>query len=440
MSTPMSTTTSTPVSRHRRSPAGARRQRGIAALAVVMVLFFIVSMVAAYTSRNLIFEQRTSANQYASSQAMDAAEAGLEWALAKVNQGRVDAACAASTDTADPTFRERYLAIDAGSGVITALAATATCVWNGADWDCRCPAAGNELPTAPSGDGIFPAFRVRFWWGTGSTPGTPPQPGVITLEANGCTRLDANCLSFGGQGVANEGRTIVRTLVALASALPRPPAAALTARGNVDLGDASIHLVNVDGASNGILVQQRGPTLDAGPLLTSLPGVPTNLARITGDLTLPDTADRYFSSFFNLWPQAHRQQPAAIAIDCAPSCDAVTLRAAASANPGRTLWATGDVVLDTPGDIGSPTAPLVLVVEGNLVFAAGTTVHGVVYARNGTWTTSGAGGTTIRGALVAEGDVDGTGTATVVYDRAVIDRLRLASGSIVRVPGGWRDF
>ncbi|MBK7062382.1 MAG: hypothetical protein IPH51_18705 [Rubrivivax sp.] len=35
----------------------------------MMVLFFIMSLVAAYTSRNLIFEQRTSANQLRSTQA-----------------------------------------------------------------------------------------------------------------------------------------------------------------------------------------------------------------------------------------------------------------------------------------------------------------------------------------------------------------------------------
>ena len=44
--------------------APIRQQRGIAALVVVMVLFFIISLVAAYTGRNLIFEQRTSTNQY----------------------------------------------------------------------------------------------------------------------------------------------------------------------------------------------------------------------------------------------------------------------------------------------------------------------------------------------------------------------------------------
>ena len=52
-----------------------------------MLLFFIISLVAAYAGRNLIFEQKTSANQYRATQAFEAAEAGLEWALAMLNGG-----------------------------------------------------------------------------------------------------------------------------------------------------------------------------------------------------------------------------------------------------------------------------------------------------------------------------------------------------------------
>jgi Tfp pilus assembly protein PilX len=37
-------------------------QRGAATLLVVVVLFFILALVTAYASRNLIFEQRISAN------------------------------------------------------------------------------------------------------------------------------------------------------------------------------------------------------------------------------------------------------------------------------------------------------------------------------------------------------------------------------------------
>ncbi len=47
----------------------------------------------------------------------------------------------------------------------------------------------------------------------------------------------------------------------------------------------------------------------------------------------------------------------------------------------------------------------------------------------------------IRGALVTRGNITAGGAdARIVYDRALLDRLRLTSGSFVRVPGSWRDF
>ena len=116
-----------------------------------MVLFFIMSLVAAYASRNLIFEQRTSANNYRSTQAFEAAEAGLEWALAMLNGGRIDDVCAPSTDAAampfaSATFWPMPTAIiqartwdDAG----TATPLRPGCVRGNAGWACSCPAAGD---------------------------------------------------------------------------------------------------------------------------------------------------------------------------------------------------------------------------------------------------------------------------------------------------------
>ena len=43
-------------------PASQRQQRGAAALIVTMVLFFAMTLVAAYVNRNLVFEQRISKN------------------------------------------------------------------------------------------------------------------------------------------------------------------------------------------------------------------------------------------------------------------------------------------------------------------------------------------------------------------------------------------
>ena len=63
----------------------AAGQRGAASLIVVMLLFFVLSLTAAYANRHLIFEQKTSANQSRSTAAFEAAEAGIEWALAQLN-------------------------------------------------------------------------------------------------------------------------------------------------------------------------------------------------------------------------------------------------------------------------------------------------------------------------------------------------------------------
>jgi len=58
-----------------------RSERGAAALIVTMVLLLVSSLVVLYVNRNLIFEQRSAANQYRAAQAFEASEAGVEWAL-----------------------------------------------------------------------------------------------------------------------------------------------------------------------------------------------------------------------------------------------------------------------------------------------------------------------------------------------------------------------
>ena len=186
----------------------ARAQRGVATLVVVMVLFFIISLVAAYTNRNLLFEQRTSANQYRSTQSHEAAQAGIEWAVAMLNSGRITTACTPSTSAGDTNFRQRYLTIGA-NGVISANASasgsvpylSARCVFNGNGWNCDCPADGTPAPTVPTGAGAFPAYGMRFV----SLTGTPP-PGVIRLETIACARYDDACLDF-NNNEGDEGRT-----------------------------------------------------------------------------------------------------------------------------------------------------------------------------------------------------------------------------------------
>ena len=443
-----------------------RRERGLASLIVVAVLFFIVSLVAAYTNRNLIFEQRTSGNQYRSTQAIEAAEAGVEWALAMLNNGRLDANCAPTADAGQSSFRQRYLStsantglivptIDDGSGAPRAMTTAdpqwalgegnlwPSCVFDGTDWSCSCQ-SGAGAPAIVAHDastGGFPAFRVRC------VRASTTRPEVVRLEVNGCTRLENDCLSFPATAVAGEGRASVRVLVALQSALPSIPTAALTVRGDLDDAD-DIRVFNATPGSSGIAVTAGGAIngFDVDDVhLGGAPGTPVDAALLLapdpalGVGAVPD-GPRLFAAIFGASDVTYRDQAATLVLDCNAGCDADFVRGVAARNPGRILWAQGDVDLDAGGPLGAPNDPVLLVVEGGLNVAI--PVYGLIHGRDANWLATGAATGVIRGAMIAENDLDLSGGASfsVVHDAQVLSRLRWRHGSFVRVPGSWRDF
>lgn len=423
--------------------APPRRQSGVATLAIVAILFFIVSLVAAYTNRNLIFEQRTSTNQLRSTLAFEAAEGGVDWVLAQLNAGRIDASCVPTDDTTATTFRERYLAV-AADGMITPVANVSVACVRDADngWSCDCPAAGTPAPDDAGGTGVRPAFRARFVVPSG------PRPGVIGLEVNGCTRLNNDCLGFPAVAVGGEGRATVALTLALRSALPAPPVTAITVRGDFRVNEA-LGAFNPDPTDGGFAVLAGGDFIDVHGRLQvgSAPGTPADVSRLVlfddGPLSdLPD-ADAMFTSTFMLLPGIYREQPGTVVLDCTDGCDGDDVRAMAALQPGRIIWIDGDVALDGADPIGSAASPVVLVIEG--AASIDGTVYGVVYVRQPDpadasvpWDAQGSG--TLNGALIVEGGMDGDARFTVVRDRDVLTTVQRRHGSFVRVPGSWRDF
>ncbi len=225
-------------------------------------------------------------------------------------------------------------------------------------------------------------------------------------------------------------------------------------RGDVNTGGGlSLNVYNTDVPTGGVTIQARGTVNMAGFSLLSrlgtpdIPGIPGSLSVIDNDASLPadvvlPSGDVWgvFTSVFNMWPRVYPQQPAAFKLDCGVAgCSADTVRTAALLNPGRVLWLQGDLVLDSAGAIGSPSDPVLLVVTGNFsATGASSRIYGLVYVQSGDWVN--AGSAEVHGAVIAEGNLTGTGSPVLVYDAAILKRLRLATGSFVRVPGGWKDF
>lgn len=441
----------------RQSSRRAQRQpRGAASLIVVMVLFFLLSLVAAYTGRNLIFEQRTSVNQFRAVQAFEAAEAGVEWALAMLNGGRIVDNCLEATATpAQTSFRQRYLNIDPVTGMVTPRMTAAggmitpSCVFNGTDWVCSCPESAALVTTAGLGNGVYPAFRIRF------VSTNVVRPGVIGIESQGCTRLDIACLGFPATALESEGRALVTAFIGLKPALATPPAAAMTVLGNVNVaGAAVVRAYNTEADRGGLALHAgnapglnvSGPNFDLrGPT-----GTPPSAAAVLSDASLTkltDAPNRVFSTVMGTWLETYRYQPAVVdpMFECPPGDCSAALVSQVALNPGRIFWIRGDLTLGTAGDIGSlpnpanPAAagPVMLVVTGRVLFTTpGVRIFGFVYSQDGAWQGVGE----IQGAAFVEGDLGAAAAPTVNLVGNVMDAMRMQSGSFVRLPGSWKDF
>ena len=478
----------------------AQLQRGAASLIIVLLLFLVLSLTAAYTSRNLVFEQKTSANQARSTTAFEAAEAGVEWALTQLNGARVSDACMESTAAGAFSFQERYLAIAANGNISQTQRAPGnlsprlwpTCVFNGTSWNCACPVAAAVDPTLPVGNGSFPAFRI---WPAVKEPVAPtdspwtvnlaPRPGLMSLTVAGCTRLPTTaaetCLDYLSRGEIGEGLAGVRVRLALRSGLATPPAAAITARINVapfapSSSDPRLYVVNTDARSKGFTINTANPPGDPLDVLdvsrfvaTTIPGTPSEFSFAPNDPKLrkiTDVApagsstygpeltggDRMFVMTFGMKRQTYREQPGLRVCPSPVVCPAITdINTAAANNPNRIIWVQGDLALTA--NLGTPAAPVLLIVDGErLTLGADVSIHGFVYITGGATDTATIAlpdtPTSITGALVAEGKLVTTYSGvpanasklTVTYDAAALDLMRTTYGSWVRMPGSWRDF
>lgn len=421
------------------SPRSLPAQRGAAALVVTLLLLFAMTLVAVFANRHLLFEQRSSANQYRSTQAFEAAEAGLEWAIAQLNTNlRIDANCLPSADPSATSFRSRYLEFARGTGLVapttwsqagTPTALQAACVRTGSGWACSCPAQG--LPTLPASAGTAPAaaFVLQF------LPAT--KPGVVRVAATGCTSLAGACLA--GSATRADATAKVEAALGLIGGLRTPPAATVTVRGSFDAGTATLGLHNPDPAT-GLAVDAGGSITASQARLTAPAGASKAAALVGNDGALAALgADRLFASHFGV-DKAHWQgQPVVTRIDCTSDCSAAVTAAIDAAADGALIQVDGDLALAGPLTLGSAQRPVTIVVSGAARLDGAVALTGLLYAGALQWTHT-AGSAVVRGALVSEADYHGDGAPELFYDTAVLALLQQRAGSFTRVNGSWRDF
>ncbi len=420
------------------------RQRGAAAVPMVIIVFLISGIVLFYTNRNLIFEQRTSANHYRATQAFEAAEAGLEWAL--VNLGKevsVDAACLAG---AGGSFKNRYL--DNTTSPITVKSnveglPVVACSINESTgvFSCSCAAAGATAALTTASAGSY--FSIAFHDIPGSTAS------IIGIEVKGCTRSsssspDARCVT-GGTG-ASDGYSVVSSKIALVGALGSSPVGAITTKSGLTLqgSAAALGVFNADPATSGITVHTGGTVEIDKMRLVTVPGSDPTLSIIQNDTTLSSlTADKFFESFFDMSKADYKANMATV-VDCASKKCGTQVEAAYAAG-ARIIWVEGD--FDDSVQVGSVSGtapnqtfdPVVLVVNGSSSMGGNSSVVGLYYSV-GEMDVLGGANFILRGSAVSESSFKaGNGTPDFIYEPMVSTILTNTVGNFVRIPGTWID-
>lgn len=456
-----------------RAAQGALAQRGVATLTVVMVLFFVMAMVSAYANRNLIFEQRVSSNNYRATTALAAAEAGIDWGIAMLNGGRITSSCTyPPAGAGDLSFRDRYLQLQVDGGYLVNKWGVPlpvneyrpSCVMTTAGWSCNCPAGSHtSLPNLTT---EAPVFRVRMLPGDGAVAAPVGVRGLVTIQSRGCSNIGNDTSAAGFPDVSTachrsfgltlpdvDGFADLEVRVGLLRAMPLPPVAALTVGNTLTMAGANeLKVSNVD-PSTGVTVH-AGSAINAANVMVMGPPGSTADTRVGTDAVLlaqsvasqqvplpdPTVTANLFQSLFGMDAATFSRQPAAVFVDCAGGCTSASITTLLANNPGRLFWVNGNIDLDTATagvPLGTPTQPLMLIASGDITLSANVVVNGFLYGRDITWQ-AGAGGSVVRGAVVASRNFQGNGAVAVAYDSTLLQRISLSYGSFVRVPGSWR--
>jgi len=413
---------------------GLEKQKGVA-LVTALTILVGMTLIAFFANRSLIFEQKTSANQTRSTRAMEAAEAGLEWALANLNyQKKSDTACAAlaSPTGTDKKFRDRYLDPD-GNGLYSETFSPITpgCLSNGTSWTCSCPATGNPSFASCTATSGCPTFTVSFAQVSG-------QPTMVEITSMGCTSPDQPCVP--GSASTADSTATVRQIFKIQPGLATPPAAPLSAKGNVDFGSNAITVTNTDPGTNGITINAGGTITGANDsTVKTLPGTPNGASLVGSDPSLSSlTDDQMFQTFFGQSKSDFKAASSTTQFTCSAGC---TAGFESLVNSGaNVIWVDGDLDITSNATIGTADKPVIIVVDGNAHLNGNLVIYGVVYSTNITWDNTGGGGAKIIGAAISEGNFTTTGTPDPTYSADVMNKLKTTTGQFAKVLGSWRDF
>lgn len=408
-----------------------KTQRGMATLTTALILLIAITLIIFSSAKVGIVEQKIAANDYRAKQALHAAQAALDRAVYESNVtgvGTVNGVLPSTPTALTPV----------GGGPSTYYAYAYGRVLSDSDDD----GIDDSSDADDDADGID------------DSSDTENSLLLIKITATGYS--DDYCATC-----THYATKTIQQYIKKYSPLPSVPNNPLSTGGSYDSNSNSISIVNDISGAGGTAIQAQGTIDTHDKNVTSVNGVEgaglvpnATTAGVNGLVDTTAERDAFFENAFGTTKT--EVQSMSLPVSCSGTCNAqlgntgTTLSGNTITNYGSPkapmIWVTGDTTLNSNTVIGSPTNPVVLVINGTLTINGGVTIYGFVYV-TGNVTDSlvgvgvdASGGATVQGSIVSEESLNFAGTVNLAFNKFDTGPPGPPGPDFyVKTPGTWTD-
>jgi Tfp pilus assembly protein PilX len=363
-----------------------KSQRGAAMLVMALVLTTLSMLIVIFAAHYGNLQSKAVTNITRNQQAMNAAQAGLEFGISYLNVN-------SATILASPV--SGYLAPFSNSST------TNVTLSNG----CK--------------------FSITY-----SNP-----------TANNYKLIKITSVGSSDDGTAV---TTVSQLVQFGSMLLNIPGSPMISLGSVTLSGNS-EIVNVYSGTTiqtalGVSISGSATTTLASGTSSDKNGIKSDVQQNVASLQSL-SHDDFFSTIFGLSTSSIKSSVGNYYTSSVTTDYASTL----NGKTGTSIWIDqtgGTATLTSNATIGSAASPVILIINGPVRFQGNVTIYGYVFV-TGTSTTDLLGNVTINGAMgTTDNTSASTGSVQVNYSPSVLGNLQNVNGLkyYAKVPGSWKEF
>ncbi len=362
------------------------KKRGAATLVMTLVLLVIITLLVFFSANYSLVQDKALTNLNRNNQAYEAAEAGLEFGISYLKQNN-------ATILANPVNGYLVSYSDSNTSNVTL--------------------ANNSKFTITYTNPIAYNYQLIRITSTG------------TSDDGSSTR-------------------VIKQDVQRGSLLSNPPNVPLQSLGSVSLS-GSAQVVNLE--SNKTIQSGAGVNISGSARTITSSGGSTSSSMGSdieqNNTTLANMSENdYFASVFGVTSNAVKNQIGHYYTASSNKQYSSTL----NGMTGTSIWIDqtgGSAQLSGATVIGSATAPVLLIVNGNIKLSGTVVLYGMLFV-TGDATVEETGNVRIIGSVaVGESDeIELKGSSQISYNSTIISNLQKSSGLIyyAKVPGSWKDF